>query len=185
MSESSDPRLEEALRGIERELAAQRAALVLLGLKQCSWCRMYLRFAEPGTLFDAGQQMVCYGCSYYWWSSVYPRLPVKDRSVLVRKLVHCLIYQHHTRVIKKTGKAVDNAPEGRRLVADCIQCGSGRDTAGSRCSRCNGPRHRLGVANGKAALGVCHDSIRSTTTSSRENSVYGFRVYCQLRGNRK
>ena len=139
MSESSDPRSEEALPGIERELGALRNALVLLGLKQCSSCRKYLRFAEPGALFDAGQQLVCYGCSYDWWTNMRQQLPVKDRSALERKLVHWLIYQHHAKVIKQSGKAIDNVPEGMRLAADCIECaGTGRDTAGGHCSRCNG-----------------------------------------------
>lgn len=139
MSESSDPRLEEKLPGIERELAALRNALVLLGLRQCSRCRKYLRLAEPGALFDAGQQMVCYGCSYDWWTNMCPQLPVKDRSALEHKLVHWLIYQHHAKVIKQAGKAIDNAPEGPRLAADCIECGgAGTNTAGGPCSRCNG-----------------------------------------------
>src|SRR5277367_1934889 len=139
MAGSSDPRLEQTLPGIERELAALRNALVLLGLKQCSWCRKYLRFAEPGALFDAGQQLICYGCSYDWWTNMCPQLPVKDRSALEHKLVHWLIYQHHAKVIKQTGKVIANPPEGIRLAADCIEClGVGRDPAGGHCSYCDG-----------------------------------------------
>ena len=48
MSESFDPRAEEALPDVEREIAAIRNALGLLGLKQVPWCRRYVRFAEPG-----------------------------------------------------------------------------------------------------------------------------------------
>jgi hypothetical protein len=139
MPESSDPRLQEALPGIERELAALRNVLALLGLKQCLRCRKYVRFGEPGALFDSGQQLVCYGCTYAWWTSLCPQLPVKDRSALERKLVHWLIHQHHARVIKQAGKFFDSAPEGIRLTADCIECsGAGRDTAGAPCSHCNG-----------------------------------------------
>jgi hypothetical protein len=139
MSEGSDGRPVEALPGIERELAALRNALVLLGLKQCSWCRKYVRFGEPGALFDAGQQLICYQCAHDWWSNTGPQLPVKDRPAIEHKLVHWLIYQHHARVIKQAGKAVNTVPEGVHLAANCIECvGAGKDTGGGHCSHCNG-----------------------------------------------
>jgi hypothetical protein len=139
MAKNSDPRLHEALPHIERELTALKNALGLLGLKQCSWCRKYLRLVEPGALFDAGQQLVCYGCTYDWWTNMCPGLPVKDRSALEHKLMRWLIYQHHAKVIKQAGMGSGNAPEGIRLTADCIECaGAGRDSAGNRCSHCNG-----------------------------------------------
>ncbi len=139
MSETSDLRVQEELADIERELAMLRNAVALLGLKQCSWCRKYVRFAVPGALFDAGQQLVCYGCAYDWWNDLCPRLPVKERTALEHRLVHWLVYQHHAKVIKQAGKFFDNAPEGVRLTADCIECsGTGRDTAVAPCPRCSG-----------------------------------------------
>ncbi len=138
MSESSDPRFDEALPGIEREIAALRNALGLLGLKQCSWCKKYLRFAEPGALFDAGE-LVCYNCALDWWQKKCPQMPVEGRSAIEKKLVHWLIYQHHAKVIKPAGKGVDTLPEGPRLVAGCIECnGTGKDTGGGHCAHCNG-----------------------------------------------
>src|SRR5277367_4672606 len=121
MSESFNPPLPATLPEIERELAALRNALALLGLKQCSACKKYLRFAEPGALFDAGQQLVCYNCAHDWWTKMCPQLPVSDRSALEHKLVHWLIYQHHAKVIRQVGKVAGNAPDGPRLAASCIE----------------------------------------------------------------
>jgi len=136
MSESTDRRVDEALQRIERELGEQAKALALLGLKQCSRCRRYLRSGDPGALFDAGE-LVCYKCVHDWWLTKSPELPVKDRTTVEHKLVHWLIYQHHAKVIKQTGKVL--APEGLRLVASCIECnGTGKDTAGGPCSHCAG-----------------------------------------------
>ncbi|MGA7408943.1 MAG: hypothetical protein WBW33_00565 [Bryobacteraceae bacterium] len=57
----------------------------------------------------------------------------------MRELVRWLIHQHHAKVIKQAGIGSGNAPEGTRLTADCIECaGAGRDSAGGRCSHCNG-----------------------------------------------
>jgi hypothetical protein len=139
MSESSEPRFGEALPGIEREIAELRNALGLLGLKQCSWCRKYLRFGEPGALFDAGE-LVCYTCALDWWKNKCPQLPVAERSAIEHKLVHWLIYQHHSKVIRPAGKGVETAPPNApRLVASCIECaGKGKDTGGGHCSHCNG-----------------------------------------------
>ncbi|MGA7409986.1 MAG: hypothetical protein WBW33_05835 [Bryobacteraceae bacterium] len=151
MSEGSDPQSEDAKTpalnhareqadqpGIEREIAAFRNALGLLGLKQCAWCRKYVRFAEPGALFEGGE-LVCYGCALDWWKNKCPQLPVEERSAIEHKLVHWLIYQHHSKVIKPAGKAAEAAPDAPRLVASCIECaGKGKDTGGGHCSHCNG-----------------------------------------------
>jgi hypothetical protein len=138
MSENSNPRIDEAPPGIERELAALRNALGLLGLKQCSWCRKYVRFAEPGALFDAGE-LVCYSCALDWWKSKCPQVLPEERSAIEHKLVHWLIYQHHSKVIRPAGKGAETTPDAPGLVASCIECaGKGKDTAGSHCSHCNG-----------------------------------------------
>ncbi len=138
MSETSDQPAGEALPRIERELAELTNALALLGLRQCTRCRKYVRAAEPGALFDAGE-LVCYKCVLDWWMNKSPQLPVSERSTVERKLVHWLIYQHHAKVIKQAGKVIENPPGGPRLVANCIECnGSGKDTARAACVHCNG-----------------------------------------------
>lgn len=139
MSESSDRRVDEALQRIERELQEQAKALALLGLRQCSCCRKYLRYDGPGAVFVDAGELVCYKCVHDWWLNKSPQLPITDRTTIEQKLVHWLIYQHHAKVIKQTGKVLDNLPEGLRLVAGCIECnGLGKDTARGPCSYCNG-----------------------------------------------
>ena len=139
MSESSKPNLPGESPSVEVELAALRNALVLLGLKQCVWCRKYLRFAEPGALFDVGE-LVCYSCSLDWWKNKCPQLAENERAAMEHKLVHWLIYQHHAKVIRPAGKGAETAPtDAPHLVASCIEClGKGKDTGGGHCSHCIG-----------------------------------------------
>ena len=137
MSEPSDPRIDEAQR-LDREVAALRNAMALLGLKQCSWCRKYVRFAEPGALFDGGE-LVCYSCSLDWWQAKCQQMQGDGRSAVEKKLVHWLIYTHHAKVIRPAGKGVGSWPEGPHLSASCIECNAkGKDSAGGHCSFCNG-----------------------------------------------
>ena len=60
----------EALARLERDMAKVKDALGLLGAKPCSVCgKFYLR-SDPGNLFKACGDSVCYACFSSWWPDV-------------------------------------------------------------------------------------------------------------------
>ena len=137
---SGDPgnSLDERLASLERELKHLKAGLGLLGVRPCSWCGVFYRRTDAGTLCDCGE-LVCYGCIPQWWQHRSPELSAKGRQTVERELRRWLIGHHNAEVI---GKAADLPGPDRlmmKLVTGCEQCeGSGKTSAGGRCHHCDG-----------------------------------------------
>src|SRR5689334_4434969 len=99
MSESSERRIHEILRRIERDVENLREGMGLLGVKPCSWCKRFFRLSEPGTLFDCGE-LVCYDCIREWWPHRSAELSAKEREGIERKLVRWLLNHHGAEVMR-------------------------------------------------------------------------------------
>ncbi len=124
---------------IEHDLNDLIDALALLGVKRCSQCRKFFRYADPGALFDGGQ-LVCYGCIPHWWSSQSMQLAVNERERIEGKLASWLRKHHRAEVVKVAPAAVPDATLVEfQIVAKCLECsGSGKLMEGERCRFCNG-----------------------------------------------
>ncbi|MGA7474092.1 MAG: hypothetical protein WBW60_15285, partial [Candidatus Sulfotelmatobacter sp.] len=67
MPEKSEASVEEILARQALDLDRLKDAFGLLGVSPCSWCKKFLRRSDPGALFDAGGELICYSCIPEWW----------------------------------------------------------------------------------------------------------------------
>jgi len=130
--------LDQRLASLERDLEHLKNGLGLLGLKPCSWCRVFYRRSDPGALFHHGE-FVCYQCILPWWWHRSPELSANDRLKAERELRRWLVSHHHAEVILRPG----NLPKPERLllklVTGCDECeGSGKTKTGALCHHCEG-----------------------------------------------
>jgi hypothetical protein len=137
VSNEADKPIGATLARMERELELLRQGLSLLDIKPCSPCRRFFR-AEPGALFDAGYELVCFGCIPNWWPQRSPQLSARDRQLMEYRLVRWLLAHHHAHVIHQAEKLPPDQPQEFRLVTDCEECEGTGTLVGSRCHYCNG-----------------------------------------------
>jgi hypothetical protein len=129
----------EALARLERDMANVKDALGLLGAKPCSNCgKFYLR-SNPGDLFKACGDSVCYACFPSWWSNVCPKLSASDREAVEYKLTRWLIDHHHAAVFRDFSELPPRELQDLHMVVGCRECkGSGKQYGTERCRSCLG-----------------------------------------------
>lgn len=137
MSNGTDNPIDETLARMERELELLRQGLSLLDIRPCCLCRRFFR-AEPGALFDAGAESICFGCIPKWWPQRSPGLSAKDRQLIEYRLVRWMLAHHHAHVIHQAEKLPADQPQEFRLVTDCEECEGTGTLLGGRCHYCNG-----------------------------------------------
>ena len=129
----------EALARLERDMANVKDALGLLGAKPCSVCgKFYLR-SDPGNLFKACGDSVCYACFSSWWPDVCPKLSVHDRKAIEHKLTRWLIDHHQATVFREFSELPPRELQDVHIVVGCQECkGSGKQSGSERCRHCLG-----------------------------------------------
>ena|ERR1022692_276097 len=86
--------LYDRLERLEHELERLTAAVGLLGIKPCSWCKKFLRSSDPATFFSRDTP-VCYECVPEWWHYQCNQLSVNEREIIERQLkIWLLRYRH-------------------------------------------------------------------------------------------
>ena len=138
MADESDSRVEEIVARQAAEIERLKDAFGLLGVSACSWCKKFLRRADPGALFDAGE-LVCYGCIHQWWPTRCVQLSTKERENLEGKLVFWLRDYHRAETFKDPAKLPDNSLQELHIVANCLECrGTGTSMGQESCRFCEG-----------------------------------------------
>lgn len=121
------------------DLDRMKDALALLGVNACLWCKKYFRRSDAGALFDAGGQMVCYGCIREWWAARGAQVSDKERQDLEGKLVFWLRDHHRAESFKDPAKVPPSDEQELCVVANCLEChGTGILGGEERCRYCEG-----------------------------------------------
>ena len=128
----------DTLARYQLELDRMKDALALLGVNACSWCRKFVRRADPGALFDAGE-LVCYACIREWWPERSAQLGVQERENLEGKLIFWLRDFHNAETFKDPAKLPEASEQQLHIVANCLECrGTGKSGSQERCRFCEG-----------------------------------------------
>ncbi len=139
MPENSDVQLQEIVARQNFDLDRIREALSLLGVNACAQCKKFFRRNEPGNLFDAAGELVCYHCIREWWPWRYAQLNSKERENLEGKLVFWLRDYHHAESFKDISKIPPNSDQELQIIANCLEChGTGKLGGDERCRYCEG-----------------------------------------------
>lgn len=139
MPEKSEASVEEILARQALDLDRLKDAFGLLGVSPCSWCKKFLRRSDPGALFDAGGELICYSCIPEWWPQRCAQLSTKDRESLEGKLVFWLRDYHHAELFKDPAKLPESSLQELHIVANCLECrGTGKSLGQERCRYCDG-----------------------------------------------
>jgi hypothetical protein len=137
MSEVSNATLEELLARQQLELDRMKDGLALLGVSGCFWCKKFFRRGDPGALFDAGGELVCYADIPQWWPHRCVQLGAKERENLEGKLVFWLRDHHHAETFKDPAKLPDPSLQELHIIATCLEChGTGKSLGQDHCRFC-------------------------------------------------
>lgn len=133
-------RLFELLEGVERNLSDLMQGLSLLGVKRCSHCLRFFRASQPGVLFGAGDQQVCFECIPAWWPLYRQQLSCEHRQKTEGDLVYWLRSFHNARSYHEDSKPPESESVKFELLANCLECrGTGTYLGDKRCRYCSGP----------------------------------------------
>jgi hypothetical protein len=136
MAAESKNRSGEVLERLEHDMANLKDALGTLGLRPCSLCGKFYPSSDPGNLFTACGDSVCYACFSSWWTDHSQTLAVAERQPIEYKLREWLIRHHNARVFREFKDLPPNELQGVHIIVACRECkGSGR-LAGERCRHC-------------------------------------------------
>jgi hypothetical protein len=139
MPDNPKPTTEEILASHQLALALLKDALGLLGVNDCYLCRKFFRRTDPGALFDAGGELVCYRCIQEWWPQRCEQLTSKERENLEGRLVFWLRDYHHAETFKDPAKLPESSMQELHIVATCLECrGTGKLLGQERCRYCDG-----------------------------------------------
>ena len=136
--EGSEATVEEILAQQQIALNRMKGALALLGVNDCVWCKKFCRRADPGTLFDAFGELVCYGCIPEWWSQRNAELEEKDRQNIEGKLVFWLRDYHHAESFKDPAKLPSTLDQELNIEARCLECHGTGKLGEENCRYCEG-----------------------------------------------
>lgn len=138
MPEKPDPNIEEILARQQLDLNRLKDAFGLLGITACSWCKKFFRRAEPGALFEAGGQVICYADIPDWWPQRCAQLSTKDRETLEGRLVFWLRDHHQAETFKDPAKLPETSLQELHIVANCLEChGTGKSLGKDHCRFCD------------------------------------------------
>jgi|SRR5579859_735933 len=128
----------EVLAHLERDVANLKSALVLLGIKQCSSCEKFYLTSDPGSLFTACEDTVCYACFSSWWPGRCHNLSIPGRSSIEHKLMRWLVDYHGGIVFRELSQLPPQELQDVRVVVACFECGGTGTLGGERCRYCHG-----------------------------------------------
>jgi hypothetical protein len=138
MADKYDPNLEETIARQQNDLDRLKDALGLLGVHECAPCKRFFRRTDPGTLFDAGGELVCYGCIREWWTQRYDQLEEKERQNIEGKLVFWLRDYHHAESFKDPAKLPPSSDQELSIDAKCLECKGVGKLGEEPCRYCEG-----------------------------------------------
>ncbi|HEV2468904.1 MAG TPA: hypothetical protein VGS78_06895 [Candidatus Sulfotelmatobacter sp.] len=128
------------LAAIERNLNDLVQALNLLGVKRCGHCKKFFRTSNPGALFAAAGEVVCFECIPAWWPLRREQLTCEQRQDTEANLVFWLRNFHSARTLHGSAKLKPNVDVKFELLAKCLECrGTGTYLGDKRCRYCSGP----------------------------------------------
>jgi hypothetical protein len=137
MADKPKPTIDEILARQQFDLDRLKDAFGLLGISACSWCKKFYRRTDPGALFDAGGQLVCYADIHEWWPQRCAQMSSKDRETLEGKLVFWLRDYHQAETYKDSAKLPDSSLQELHIVANCLEChGTGKSLGQDHCRFC-------------------------------------------------
>jgi hypothetical protein len=137
MPEKPEPNTEEILARQQLDLDRLKDALGLLGVNACSRCKKFYRRTEPGALFDASGELICYADILEWWLQRSAQLGTKDREAVEGKLVFWLRDYHQAETFKDPTKLPPSSQQELHIVANCLEChGTGKSLGQDHCRFC-------------------------------------------------
>ena len=138
MADESEKNTADVLARIEREVANLKSALVLLGIKQCSCCEKFYPISDPGSLFAACEDTVCYACFSGWWPGRCHNLSIPSRDSIEHKLMRWLVDYHGGVVFNELSQLPSQELQDVHVVVACFECGGTGTLGGERCRHCHG-----------------------------------------------
>ena len=141
MADESQNASGDVVARLEHDVANLKQALGLLGVKPCSVCGKFYLCSNPGNLFTAGDQSVCYACLSSWWLDRCHCLSIPERESIERNLRRWLVVHHGAKVYRELSELPPEEQQNVRVIVTCHECkGSGR-MGGERCRHCLGNRN--------------------------------------------
>jgi len=128
----------EVLARLEREVANLKSAFALLGARQCSSCEKFYLTSNPGNLFSACGDSVCYACLSAWWSGRCHHLDIPSRSAIEHKLMRWLVDYHGGVVFRELAQLPPQELQDVHIVVACFECSGTGKQDGERCRYCRG-----------------------------------------------
>ena len=131
----------EVLAALQHDVANLREALGLLGVKPCCCCGRFFLGTNPGNLFAAGSDSVCYACFSGWWKGHCRDLDVSTRESMEHNLMRWLIANHGAKVYRELRELPPEEGQYLRLVVTCYECKGTGKMGVDRCRHCLGNRN--------------------------------------------
>ncbi len=137
MPENPEAPIDVILARQQFDLDRLKDAFGLLGITACSRCRKFYRRTDPGALFDAGGDLICYADIPEWWPQRCLELTTNDHETLEGKLVFWLRDFHQAETFKDPAKLPDTSLQDLHIVATCLEChGTGKSLGQDHCRFC-------------------------------------------------
>jgi hypothetical protein len=130
----------EALAQLQRDMANLKQGLGLLGVKPCAVCGKYHSSADPGNLFTAGCDSVCYSCLSGWGPGCCSHLDLQERESIEYRLKDWLVKYHHAKVCRESRELPPKELQDIHIVVACRECKRTGVAGGERCRHCLGNR---------------------------------------------
>ena len=134
----SGKRSGEAVARLERDIANMKQGLSLLGVKPCSVCGKFCLSSDPGNLFNAGHDSVCYSCLAAWWPDCCGHLDVQERETIEYRLKDWLVKFHQAKVCREFKELPAKELQDIHIVVGCRECKGTGVMGGDRCRHCLG-----------------------------------------------
>jgi len=141
MADEPQNRSGEVLARLEHEVANLKQAIGLLGVKPCVVCGKFYLCSNPGNLFTAGDESVCYTCLSGWWLDRCHSLSISDRESIEHNLGRWLVAHHGAKVYRELSELPSEEHQDVRLIVTCYECKGSGKMGGDRCRHCLGNRN--------------------------------------------
>jgi integrase len=92
---------------------------VLLGVKPCSVCGKFCLSSDPGNLFNASRDSVCYSCLATWWPDCCGHLEAHERETIEYRLKDWLVKFHQAKVCREFKELPAKELQDIQIVVEC------------------------------------------------------------------
>jgi hypothetical protein len=141
MADESQNGFGEVFARLERDVSQLKEGLALLGARPCGVCGKFNLSSNPGALFAAGGDAVCYACLPDWWLGRCHSLSIPERGSIEHGLMRWLIANHAAKVFHELRELPPPETQYFRLVVACYECKGTGKMGSDRCRHCLGNRN--------------------------------------------